>query len=257
MKHLLKTLTALLIVSMAVTGCTEKNKNYTITVKSNNETWGTVLGGGTYAEGMAAEIAARPNVGYAFLKWDDGNTENPRVIAVKSDATYTAIFGEPVTDTTGGGEVPADTNTKLIITFGDTTFHAGYLLRSQISVGGGEVMYVLTASNATNGDDIIVQWLWNGEVGTMRQSQYDQNLCYLLNDANDLYDVNGQSLPHYLSVDNLTITVTKYDASTNSIDCTVRGRLLNMQRVAQGLPDEYVNIQIDIEAFRMTDYNQN
>ena len=71
-----------------------------------------------------------------------------------------------------------------------------------------------------------------------------------------LYNVQGQQLPHYLSVDDLTINVTRYDAATNSIDCTITGRLLDMSRVSQGLSDEYISINVVVEAFRLTDYNQ-
>ncbi len=67
-------------------------KNFTITVNVNNEGWGTVTGAGSYAENATATIAATPNAGYTFVKWQDGNTDNPRTITVTGDATYTAIF---------------------------------------------------------------------------------------------------------------------------------------------------------------------
>ena len=35
---------------------------------------------------------AKPNVGYSFIKWSDGATENPRAIAFTEDATYIAYF---------------------------------------------------------------------------------------------------------------------------------------------------------------------
>lgn len=259
MKNLFKSLTIVLLASIALVGCGEKNEKYTITVKSNNDAWGTVLGGGEYEEGMACEIAARPNVGYAFHRWDDGSTENPRVVAVKGDATYTAIFGEPIQDTTGGGgggDIILDTNAKLTVTFGDTTFDVDVLLRSQVNMGMGSFMYMLTATSKPDGTGFLVQWLWDGEVGTMNQAQYDPSICYVQNNMDDMVTVGGQQYPHYMSVDNLTITVTKYDASTNSIDCVVSGRVLDMAAEADGTGPKYVNIRIEAEAFRMTDYNQ-
>jgi hypothetical protein len=42
-------------------------------------------------EGTAI-IEAYPNDGYAFSQWNDGNTDNPRIVTVTSDATYTATF---------------------------------------------------------------------------------------------------------------------------------------------------------------------
>ena len=68
-------------------------KEFTITVKSNNENYGTVSGGGTYAKGTEVELTAIPAMSiYKFIKWDDGNTDNPRKIVVKNNATYTAVF---------------------------------------------------------------------------------------------------------------------------------------------------------------------
>lgn len=256
MKHLFRNLTIALLAVMALVSCSEEK--YTITVKSNNDAWGMALGGGEYEEGMACEIAARPNVGYAFHQWDDGNTENPRVVAVKGDATYTAIFGEPVQDTTGqGGEIILDTNAKLTVVFANDTFDIDVLLRSQVSTGGGSFMYMLTATSHPDGTGFLVQWLWDGEVGTMSQDDYEFQICYVMNNNDDLVNVGGNQFPHYMSVDNLTINVTRYDAATNSIDCVVTGRVLDMTAEANGTGPRYENIRIEVESFRMTDYNQN
>ncbi|MBR5984677.1 MAG: T9SS type A sorting domain-containing protein [Bacteroidales bacterium] len=65
---------------------------YTITVLSANESYGTVVGGGTYAEGTIATIAAIANSGYVFVAWNDGNSENPRQVPVIANATYIASF---------------------------------------------------------------------------------------------------------------------------------------------------------------------
>ena len=80
---------ALLAGGMIFTSCT---KNFTITVNSNNDAWGTVSGAGSYADGATATLTATPKEGYVFVKWQDGNTDNPRTITVTADATYTAEF---------------------------------------------------------------------------------------------------------------------------------------------------------------------
>lgn len=66
--------------------------SYTITVKSNNAFLGTVSGSGTYPEGSVITISAEASHQAHFVKWDDGNTDNPRSITVTQDATYTAEF---------------------------------------------------------------------------------------------------------------------------------------------------------------------
>ena len=67
-------------------------EQYTITAQSNNSSWGTVSGGGTYYSGTTATLTATPNSGYHFLYWNDGLTTNPRTVTVTGDATYTAYF---------------------------------------------------------------------------------------------------------------------------------------------------------------------
>ena len=63
-----------------------------ITVQSSDPTMGTVSGSGTYKYGDYVEISATANYGYRFSHWDDGSTDNPRVVQVTEDKTYTAYF---------------------------------------------------------------------------------------------------------------------------------------------------------------------
>ncbi len=65
---------------------------YTITVLSANESYGTVDGGGTFYEDDVISIEANPYEGYRFVSWNDGNTDNPRIIAIEGDSTFTATF---------------------------------------------------------------------------------------------------------------------------------------------------------------------
>lgn len=69
---------------------------YTITVESNDNSMGTVLGGGTYNRGTQITLTAVPNEGYRFLRWHDGITEPERTLTVMANVTYSAYFGEQV-----------------------------------------------------------------------------------------------------------------------------------------------------------------
>ena len=102
---------------------------YTITVLANDPSLGTVTGSGTYPEGTTINIGATPNTGAYFMGWDDGNTENPRIVTVTQTMTFTALFTEvqtftitvrpeyPLLGTTyGGGTYPANT----VVTIGAT-----------------------------------------------------------------------------------------------------------------------------------------
>ena len=80
----------------------------TLTVLVTDASFGSVSGGGTFDEGSTQTIQATPNPGYAFMKWSDGNTENPRTVKLTSDLTLTANFE---TATTGGGGSGEDNGT--------------------------------------------------------------------------------------------------------------------------------------------------
>ena len=66
--------------------------SYTITVLSSDASAGTVSGSGTYLANTQAVISAEANAGYMFVSWNDGVADNPRIITVTEDATYTAMF---------------------------------------------------------------------------------------------------------------------------------------------------------------------
>ena len=66
--------------------------NYTITAVPDNNTHGSVTGGGSYAYGTTATLTATPATGYEFTQWNDGNNDNPRTVTVTGNATYTASF---------------------------------------------------------------------------------------------------------------------------------------------------------------------
>ena len=68
-----------------------------ITVNSNNESYGRGLGSDSYLPGHQVLIGAKPQKGYRFVQWNDGDTNNPRTITVSNVATYTATF-EPIPD---------------------------------------------------------------------------------------------------------------------------------------------------------------
>ena len=46
----------------------------------------------TIPEGEQMVLYAHPMAGYTFAQWSDGNTDNPRILTVTSDASYAAEF---------------------------------------------------------------------------------------------------------------------------------------------------------------------
>ena len=65
---------------------------YTLTTKSNGN--GNVTGNGTYNHGENVIISAIADIGYQFIRWSDGNTDNPRTVVLTQDATFSAEFAQ-------------------------------------------------------------------------------------------------------------------------------------------------------------------
>ena len=81
------------------------NRQYTISVTSANTDQGTVTGGGTYSEGSRVNISATAKSGYAFDKWNDGNTSASRTVNVSKNESFVAQFKEA-----SGNSEPGDEN---------------------------------------------------------------------------------------------------------------------------------------------------
>ena len=60
--------------------------SYNITVHANNDTYGTVAGGGTFPEGTQVTISATPATGYNFINW----TENSSVVSTNAEYSFAA-----------------------------------------------------------------------------------------------------------------------------------------------------------------------
>jgi len=74
----------------------------TITVKSFDETMGTVRGGGTYDSMITISIEAIANKGYEFDSWNDGNIENPRNVITAQNQVYEAKFRKKILSPNNG-----------------------------------------------------------------------------------------------------------------------------------------------------------
>ena len=114
---------ALLAGGMILTSCT---KTWTVTVQANDPAYGTVTGGGTYADGAEATLTATPKEGYVFVKWDNGETANPLKVTVTANVTYTAVFEPKENPGPGPGPEPQPqpTNKGVSVTFNGNSWAA-------------------------------------------------------------------------------------------------------------------------------------
>ncbi|MBO4580949.1 MAG: formylglycine-generating enzyme family protein [Bacteroidales bacterium] len=120
-------------------------KEFTVTVQSNNELWGSVTGSGTYAKGSTVSIAAVAKSGYKFVSWQDNNTDNPRSITVNANETYIATFAQESGG--GGGETP----TGLDIHTGIPCIDA--LANDMVKVQGGTFLMGAVSGDTLAYDD--------------------------------------------------------------------------------------------------------
>ena len=85
-----------------ITAYFESNK-YTITVTGDGEGW--YYGGGEYDYLSSCTIYAEAGYGYSFTQWSDGNTDNPRVVVLTQDTTFTAQYEYITSGTCGNNYV--------------------------------------------------------------------------------------------------------------------------------------------------------
>ncbi len=71
----------------------DKN-SYDIALSVDTVIHGSVTGAGTYEYLDSRTLAATPNYGYHFTQWNDGDTNNPRVITLTQDTAFTALFAK-------------------------------------------------------------------------------------------------------------------------------------------------------------------
>ncbi len=70
-----------------------RGKDYTVTAGRSPSNGGLVIPPSkTGVYGSTVKFTASPNPGYRFVRWNDGNTSNPRTVTITESKSYTAIF---------------------------------------------------------------------------------------------------------------------------------------------------------------------
>ena len=98
---------------------------YNLTLGVNNTSYGTAVFVQEVNCQNTAKIEASPKDGYKFIQWSDGNTDNPRTIALSHDTSINAIFerstytitaysnNSTMGDVAGGGKYSIGENVTL------------------------------------------------------------------------------------------------------------------------------------------------
>ena len=202
---------ALLAGGMIFTSCT---KNFTITVNSNNEAWGTVEGGGQYADQSVITITAVPALGYEFEKWQDGNTDNPRTITVVADETYTAYFKVA--------------NPEVKVTFNSDKWDAGSIEGAYYSTSAAWNVYAEAAPQDYPKADVA---MFTGTATGSHTDAVDPETAFLSTRGSEfgwvdyyydsyLYDQEGNVYGDWWAK-SATVNVTAFDATALNMSANV------------------------------------
>ena len=127
--------------------------------------YGNVSGAGIYSNIDSTIISAIPDYGYHFVQWNDGNTDNPRVIKLTQDTAFTAVFGKNLYDVIG----TADLRLNYSFNFDNTAQDNLWTLQN----GNYENRWYINSLNDTNRALFI--------------SHYGQENYYLLSSSSSVY----------------------------------------------------------------------
>lgn len=220
---------AILAGGLMFSSCSKKQ--FTITVKANNDAWGTVTGGGTYEDGVTATLTATAKEGYEFEKWQDGTTENPRTITVTADETWTAFFKEKAQPTP-----PTPTN-GVSVTFNGTNWtagdYAGQYYSGQMQDGTPYAGWIVSAAeNAESYPMLDMATLTGNNTGSYSGSANTSN-GGLGGDFNyvEYYENSYLSDGTYQYGDwwakSITLNITAFDATSLKVSANANGTMFS------------------------------
>ena len=187
-----------------------------VTAVPNNAAYGSVSGGGRYSSGNIATLAAIPHNGYAFNGWADGNTDNPRLVLVSGDMTYTANFAPavlaPIHDTTVVTVVDTVTLTEYV------TVHDTTIVTLTDTVTLTEYVPVHDTTIVTLTDTVTLT-----EYVPVHDTTYI-DVPYAVHDTTIVTLTDTVTLTEYVPVHDTTV-VTLTDTVTNTVYDTVTNTL--------------------------------
>lgn len=128
----------------------------TVTLFSNDSSWGSVFGSGRYECDSSANIEAIPEPGFLFSVWSDGDSNSMRTLTLSGDTTLTAFFAAPagIDETASEAGItlspnPASGSVQIL--------SASPILSAELlSLDGRQILHN-SASNATSSHSLSLQ----------------------------------------------------------------------------------------------------
>ena len=169
-----------------------EEEGYNAVANVNNSAFGSVT---VENNCSSATLTATANACYGFLNWNDGNTDNPRIVTLSSDSVFTANFGEMVVNNNITATIcQGQTYTEN----GFNVSEAGVYTQSLQSVNGCDSVVTLNLNvNPVYNTDLFAS-ICEGEV-------YNEN-GFNVNEAG-VYSRTLQAVNGCDSVVNLTLSV--------------------------------------------------
>jgi hypothetical protein len=180
------------------------NHNYNVNVSINNDAFGSVS---IENDCNSSTLTATANNCYQFVSWNDGNTENPRVVNVSSDTSLTANFEEINFNTEFTATIcEGDTYTENNFNESET----GVYTQNLQTINGCDSVITLTLNVLPIFDTTINATICEGET-------YNEN-DFNVSEAG----VYTQTLTSVNGCDSIvTLTVTEYPTFDTTINATI------------------------------------
>lgn len=213
MKNVFKMMGIALVACSMLVACGDDTETFTIKVKANDSSMGTVTGGGKYENGAVATLEATPNAGFTFVEWNDGAKNNPYNVTVTADAEYIATFA-------------AQAGVK--VQFGDATWNAesinashnstAYMIAAPQSATSQYPFALVYSSSLATGSTTGSP---NVNIAEGTASAGDPYMWYFEN-ADRAMTLGGNPCGDWWA-DNLTVNVSAFDADAMTISLVASG----------------------------------
>ncbi len=116
---------------------------YNVVATTNDNAFGSVA---VESDCYTATLTATASDCYEFLRWNDGNTENPRLVSLSSDTAFTAIFSEVIHNTIINASInPGETYTE----YGFNASEAGTYILSVTTEGCDSTITLILNVNSS------------------------------------------------------------------------------------------------------------
>lgn len=252
MRNLLKSLLPVLAMCLLAVGCGEDMCKLLL-IASPME-YGSVEGGGEYVRNAEVTIRAIPAQGCHFVKWSDGNTENPRVIYLTSNMSLTAFFAEG--EVPGPGPGPGgQTNPDIAVTFDGTTWYGRGVLMFDMAVGYPMIQMQVLQSD----EDLtrpIVGFNLPPQTGAYQSHGDTVYSCFYLEHGDgDMVTYSGETFPRWIALNRdgqlyCSGNVTALDLNACTVSLTLTATMLNMYNVVHGLDEDLRTMSVSLNGVR-------